>query len=70
MHKPKPCIICSTVFQPKTSKSKLCGKKECKKELDLRRYEKKAQEKFKHGVVFVSRMDVPMEDWEWVEEVR
>ena len=68
--KPKPCIICSVIFQPKTSLGKTCAKKECHKELARRRYSKKAQEMFLHGKVFVLDMSVPEDEWEFVEENR
>jgi len=70
MLKPKACIICSVIFQPKTSLSKICGKKECNRELDRRRNEKKAQEKYKHGKVFTLDMSLPESEWTWTEENR
>ena len=70
MLKPKACIICSVIFFPKTSLSKTCGKKFCKKELGRRKAEAIAQEKYKHGVVFTLDMSKPESEWTWREENR
>lgn len=68
--KPKPCPICGELFQPKTRQGRICGKKECKKELKRRDNAKRAKIDYSKGKVFTLDMSKPESEWTWQLEER
>ena len=67
---PKPCVVCGELFQSRTRKGRICGKKECKREYNRRKNDKRTRKTFSKGKIFTLDMSKPESEWIWQLEER